>query len=192
MLHRVFIAINFPEKIKDRLLEFEKEYKIPAKWVSRDNLHITLSFLGNLDENQLVETIETIKRVCVSHNPANIKLKKICYGPPKKFPPRMVWVEMEKNEKMAKLQLDLENNLFNLPSYQYKENENHSFHPHITLARIKAFEFRALGERPEINEELDLSFEVNSIEVMESDLKRNGAEYIILESISLGEVGDNS
>ncbi|MBU1045526.1 2'-5' RNA ligase family protein [Patescibacteria group bacterium] len=201
MLHRVFIAINFPENIKDRLLGFEKEYKIPAKWVGRDNLHITLNFLGNLDDNQLVETIETAKRVCVSHNPFSIKLKKICYGPlarnatrpgrvaggPKKFPPRLVWIEMEESMELSKLELDLENNLFNLPSYQYKEKENRSFHPHITLARIKSFEFRAMAERPEINEEIGLSFEANSIEVMESELKRSGAEYAILESIPLGD-----
>ncbi len=185
MLHRVFIAINLPEKIKDRLLEFEKEYKIPARWVGRDSLHITLNFLGNLDDNQLVETIETAKRVCMSYNPISINLQKICYGPSKKFPPKMVWIEMGKSEELSKLQLDLENNFFNLPSYQYKEKENRSFHPHLTLARIKLFEFRALGERPEINEELCLSFEASAVEVMESELKRSGAEYTILASVNL-------
>lgn len=186
MLHRIFIAINFPENIKDKLLGFEKEYKIPAKWVSRENLHITLNFLGNLDDNQLLETIETVKQISASHNPFIINLKKICYGPPKKFPPRMIWIEMEKSEGLSKLQIDLENNLFNLPSYKYKEKEeDHSFHPHITLARIKSFEFRALGDLPEINEELNLSFEAKSIEVMESELKKGGPEYSILESAKL-------
>ncbi|PIS34928.1 MAG: RNA 2',3'-cyclic phosphodiesterase [Parcubacteria group bacterium CG08_land_8_20_14_0_20_43_9] len=183
MLHRVFIAINFPEDIKDRLLRFEKEYKIPAKWVGRENLHITLNFLGNLDDNQLVETIETAKRVCASRNPFRVGLKRICYGPPKKIPPRMVWVEMEESQELSKLQADLENNLFNLPSYQYKERENRSFRPHVTLARIRAFEFRALTEQPEIDEEINLSFEADSVEVMESELKRRGAEYAILESV---------
>jgi 2'-5' RNA ligase len=186
MLHRIFIAISFPESVKDKLLGFEKEYKIPAKWVSRDNLHITLNFLGNLDDDQLLETIETVKQVSLSHGPLIINLKKICYGPPRKIPPRMIWVEMDKSEELSKLQIDLENNLFNLPSYKYKlKEENNSFHPHITLARIKSFGFGALEERPEINEELNLSFEAKSIEVMESELKRGGPEYTILESAEL-------
>ncbi len=40
-------------------------------------------------------------------------------------------------------------------------------------------------ERLEVNEEIDLTFEVNSIEIMESQLKRGGAEYIVLESVLL-------
>ena len=44
------------------------------------------------------------------------------------------------------------------------------FIPHITLARILEMEFRKfdLDERPEINEDIDLVFTVESIEVMES------------------------
>ena len=186
MLHRVFIAINFPEDIKEKLLGFSKKYpQLPARWAGRENIHITLSFLGNLDDNQLLETIETVKRVADRHSSLLIRLNRICYGPPKKFPPRMVWVEGEKNDALSRLHTDLEDTLFNLPSYQYKTKENRPFSLHITLARIKSFEFRKLGREPEIDEDLDLSFEVNSIEVMESQLKRTGAEYTILESTEL-------
>jgi len=59
--------------------------------------------------------------------------------------------------------------------------------PHITLGRIKTWEFRRMEpeERPEINEDINLNFEVNSIEIMESQLKRNGPDYTILESCPL-------
>jgi 2'-5' RNA ligase len=40
-------------------------------------------------------------------------------------------------------------------------------------------------ERPEIDEEVNFSFEVKSIEIMESHLKRGGAEYTVLESLPL-------
>ena len=76
--------------------------------------------------------------------------------------PRMVWVTGEKIKE------------FNIA-------------PHITLGRIKTWEFRRLEleERPQIAEDIDLTFEVASIEVMESDLKREGPEYVILESCLL-------
>ena len=68
-----------------------------------------------------------------------------------------------------------------------KKIEKREFSPHITLARIKTWQWREIEpeERPEIEREIDLNFEVNSIEVMESAIKRTGAEYNILESIKL-------
>jgi 2'-5' RNA ligase len=187
MLHRVFIAINFPEDIKDKLFDFAKKYpQLPARWVGRENIHITLSFLGNLDDNQLLDTIRIAQTLISQHSSFLARVNKICYGPPKKFPPRMIWAMIEENKTLSALQSDLENNLFGLPSYKYKIKENRAFHPHVTLARIKSFEFRRLGAGPEINEEIDLNFEVQSVEIMESQLKRTGAEYTILESIILG------
>jgi len=185
-LHRIFIAINIPEDIKEKLLNFSKKYpKLPAHWASKENIHITLSFLGNLDDSQLVETIETTKIAVASHDPFFVKLNRICYGPPKKLPPRMVWIEVEKNKAMSRLHNKLEDILFNLPSYQYKIKEDRPFSAHITLARIKSFEFRQLAQELEINEDIDLSFKVNSIEIMESQLKRTGAEYMVLASVPL-------
>lgn len=65
--------------------------------------------------------------------------------------------------------------------------EKRAFNPHITLARLNAFEWRAIEpeERPEINENIELPFTVESIELMESVLKRTGPVYTILESFSL-------
>ena len=69
--------------------------------------------------------------------------------------------------------------------------ENRTFAFHITLARISSWGFRAIEpeERPEINESLDLAFSVESIEVMESEMKRNGPVYTILESAVMASLG---
>ena len=60
---------------------------------------------------------------------------------------------------------------------------------HITLARLRQWEFNKIEpeEKPEINEDINLTFEVNSIEVMESELKRGGPNYIVLESCRLAD-----
>ena len=59
--------------------------------------------------------------------------------------------------------------------------------PHITLGRIKAWEWQRIEpeERPDVSREIDLGFEINSIEVMESQLKRAGPDYTILHSCPL-------
>jgi 2'-5' RNA ligase len=184
MRRRIFIAINLPEEIKEELEKFKNQFSnLPAKWVKKENLHLTLVFLGYIRDEDLPKIIETTKNVVSTQPPFLLKIIKISYGPPKVFPPRMVWAVGEKNEELERLQANLKNRLLEIKIPQLEEGKG--FIPHITLARIKNWEFKRmeLEERPEIEEEINLSFEVKSIEIMESHLKRGGAEYTILKSI---------
>ena len=233
MRHRVFVAINLPENIKNKLVEYqEKRPDLPVRWTKKENLHITLMFLGYLIDEELLEVCNITKEIALKNQSFSINLKKIIYGPPKKIPPRLVWVEGEKSEELGKLQKDLENSFLTSratakgvaelrsspASLRSAEEENLSSSPtrvatkgkeedlssspspvkglksesrpytsHLTLGRIKTWEFKQIEpeERPEINEDINLSFEVNSIEVMESQLKRTGPRYTILESCPL-------
>ncbi|KPJ56560.1 hypothetical protein AMJ49_04595 [Parcubacteria bacterium DG_74_2] len=188
MRHRIFVAINLPEGIKKGISSYQDKWpELPVRWVKPENLHITLAFLGYLPDEELMEVFKITKEVAKKHNPFSINLTKICYGPPKKMPPRMVWAEGEKSKGLAELQIDLENSLTG--SKVSFEPEKRAFKPHITFGRIRRWEFRQIepDERPEVNEDISLIFDVNSIEVMESQLKRGGAEYTILESFNLKE-----
>ena len=189
MKHRIFIAINFPEEIKKELEKFQSRWpELPIRWVKPENLHITLAFLGYLTDEELVEILRITKEVAQRHNSFSINLTKICYGPPKKTPPRMIWVEGEKSKDLANLQLDLEKSLNSSGKIKF-EPEERSFTSHITLGRLRQWEFRQIEpeERPNVETDISLSFEVNSIEVMESFLKRVGPEYEILERAELGK-----
>lgn len=185
--HRVFIAINLPEDIKKQLAKYEEKWPdLPAKWTGKDNLHITLEFLGDLTDQEIADVCKAVAEAAKQHKSFFINLNKVSYGPLKKDPPRMVWASGEKSEELAELQGDLQEYL--LENVRYRP-ENRGFSPHITLARISEWEFRQIEpeERPEINEDIDLTFTVESIEVMESVLKRIGPQYTVLESHQLGE-----
>lgn len=185
MGHRVFIAINLPADIKRELASYQSKWlELPCRWTKPDNLHITLEFLGQISDQELLEICEIAKKTASKHDSFEIKLNKILYGPPKKMPPRMVWAEGEVSKELGALEQDLKKSLVGSTEYN---TENRGFLPHITLGRIKTWEFKAIEpeERPEISEDINLNFEVNSIEVMESQLKRDGAKYSILESYPL-------
>jgi len=185
MHQRIFIAINLPEKIKKELKKFQEKWPtLPVRWVKPDNLHITLAFLGYIYPEELSEVFKVTNEIAKKHNLFFINLKKTIYGPPKKFPPKMVWLEIESNKELVSLKKDLENSLSKKINYS---PENRLFSPHITLGRIKSWDFRKieLEEKPQIEEEVNLGFEVKSIEIMESQLKKGGAEYAILESCQL-------
>jgi len=191
MRHRVFIAINLPEDIKKRLSDYQKKWlTLPVRWTPKENIHITLIFLGYLNDEELLEVIKIVQEVASRNSSFCLNLTKILYAPPKKFPPRMIWVEGKESQELANLQKDLENSLLSSVALAKEDiNETRPYAPHITLGRIKSWEFRRVEpeERESVSEEISLNFPVESIEVMESQLKRGGPEYIILESCSLRE-----
>lgn len=185
-LHRIFIAINLPEGVKQKLLSYRKMWpEGPARWITKENLHLTLAFLGNTSETELQALIELCKRIGETHKPFELTLHHIVYGPMPSWP-RMIWALIEKSPELLMLQNDVEKALASSQKIRYQP-EQRSYSPHLTLARFKMFELQKmeLEELPDINEEISLVFRVSSIEIMESKLKRSGAEYTSVQSIPL-------
>lgn len=182
---RIFIAINLSSEIKQELSVFQEEWKdLPSKWVDPENLHITLAFLAYLKEPQIKKVGESIKKIAPSHNPFSIHFSEIDYGPKDKGIPRLIWVKGEKTEELQSLKKNLDTTLQKSIGFKPRKRP---FRPHITLARIKKWEWKRIEpeDRPQIPVPVSLNHKVNSIEVMESKLKRGGPEYQVLESISL-------
>ncbi|MDO8424748.1 MAG: RNA 2',3'-cyclic phosphodiesterase [bacterium] len=184
MQHRIFIAVNLPENIKKKLSDYESRWpEIPCRWTKRDSLHITLNFLGYLTDEELLEIIKIVREIASRHDPFFLNLRSVVYGPKGK-PPRMIWTEGETSEELGKLREDLAKGLEGFSKESTKEQ---GYTPHITLGRLKQWEFQKMEpeEKPEVNEKINFNFEVSSIEIMESELKRNGPEYTVLESSPL-------
>ncbi len=200
---KIFIAINLPEEVKRGLaLRQEKIGEMfvsdffdgrVVRWTKKDNLHITLVFIGNADDQETGDVCEIVKEVVSTCPEFFLKLNRICYGPPADYSPekgkapRMVWVEGEKSTGLALLKTKLEKALVMSESSAHQDFEARAFSPHITLGRIKQWAWRKIEpeERPDIEEEVSFSFDVRSVEVMESQLKRGGPQYEILESVDL-------
>jgi len=179
---RLFWAIDLPEKIKEELGELQNEIKnsFPmeaadsvAKWVALENLHITLLFLGEVEERHLPEIIETGKNAFQDQAPLSLHLQKICYGPKNQIPPRFVWAELAPNLSLQKITRAI--------------GERQNFFGHITLGRVREWVWKRIDpeERPNIEKELGLKFIANSVELMESRLKRTGPKYTVLQSFPL-------
>ena len=193
-MHRIFIAINLPEKIKTELENLEKEIanlfppevsRGMIRWVKKENLHLTLLFIGAVKDEEIPQISQIVKKITQTQKPFSLRFEKLCYGPPKKMPPRLIWLDLEKKPELLTLAEKLKKGVGD--SGILKKIEKREFSPHITLGRIRTWQWRKIEpeERPEIEREISLDFEVKSIEVMESILKRTGAEYRVLESVKL-------
>lgn len=178
MKRRLFIAINLPEGVRKKLAEYQGKWiNLPndkIRWVKKYNLHITLVFVGYVSDDEMYEIINTVKETAKKHEPFMINLERIILGPPNRTP-RMFWAEGEKSQELADLQGDLQEKI------EQRHGARHAFRPHVNLARFKQGLLTA-----QVNEPLKSQIPVETIEVMQSILKRTGAEYSILESVELG------
>jgi len=185
MKRRLFIAINLPENVKRKLIEYrQKWYNLNPeliRWVNKFNLHITLIFIGYVSDDEMYNICNIVKETAKKHEPFFIRMERIIIGP-LDATPRMFWVEGEKSEELAKLQTDLENAI---TGEDYMKKEIRPYKPHITLARFRSLLLKSLPE--EINEPFKFEIPVETIEIMQSSLKRTGAEYSVLESVNLGK-----
>lgn len=190
---RIFLAVQLPDTVKQKLLAFKEQWpELPARWTSPHNLHFTLVFLGNTSEAELQTLVGLCKEVGERHAPFKLAVEHIMYGPHStdsgQATPRtrMVWAQLTQPRELTELQKDIGQSLTTSKEIFYKP-EKRGFTPHLTLARLRQWEAQRmeLEELPQIDEEISLFFSVNSFDIMQSQLRRTGAEYTTLQSIPL-------
>ena len=156
---RLFIAIHFPDEIKAILAEIRdslKEAALQGNFSLDENLHLTLVFLGECDEQQ----VKTAKAVLSDtlFSKFTLMLDKVGYF--KRDGGNTWWLGLKETQPLSDLQADLYNRL--------KQNgfilENHNYFPHATIGR--EVKMRSGFVRSEVRRE---SFNVTSIELMKSE-----------------------
>lgn len=188
-MHRIFIAINLADNIKNKLQSIQRKWAdLPVRFTKKNSLHLTVLFIGYVNDEQMLEICRKVREIGKKHQPFEIELTKVCLGPHGKAP-RLIWLEGRENKNLTDLYEELGKILYD----EKESRENYSVHaenkktivPHITLARIRQIEWKKMEQNPKIDENVVINISVNSIEVMESNLRRSGAEYAVLESAEL-------
>jgi len=198
---RIFIAVNLPEDIKRRLLDFQKKWEhLPVRWTKKSSLHLTVVFIGYADEQEIYEICRLTKEIVKKYEPFSIIFEKILYGPPALRPirlalrvvskvepqvqgkaPRMIWLKGKASDEISKIKNELEEAFVSSENLKAFRIETRPFSLHITLARMNMGRWHSLEQKPELEQDFKAIVPVASIDVMESDLKRDGAEYTVLE-----------
>jgi 2'-5' RNA ligase len=128
-MYRLFVAVDMPHDLQERLGNMF--FGIPgAKWVAEEQLHLTLRFIGEVDGGVFDDIREALGEI--KADSFTMQLKGMGYFPPRKSP-NVLWVGIEKNEKLTILRNRIEAVVVKtglLP-------EQRKFSPHITLARLQ-------------------------------------------------------
>jgi len=192
---RLFIALNLPSEIKEKLavyLENLAGQNRGIRWVSPECLHLTLHFLGYLDEEKTEEVKSMMQGLSGKFGGMNFSLKRLDAFP-NLARPRIIFLEAKQagDQSVFDLQKLLGLELIKLGI----DIDDRPLRSHITLGRVNPIRsgWVSNGARisntnlkmPGDSEILPLDFEVSSFELMESELTPAGARYKEVASFKL-------
>lgn len=180
---RCFIALELPHDIKTSLsglLDRLKQSDADVKWLSDNNIHLTLKFLGNTDDS-LIELLKgSLCKKMSFYDQFYITIAGTGCFPDKRHP-RVLWTGIEESMPLMRLQRDVEDVTAEL-GFSAEKKE---FSPHLTLGRVRSQ--RKVSEALKILDEFGTynfgKAEIKSIVLMKSELKPGGAEHTCLAEI---------
>jgi 2'-5' RNA ligase len=134
---RTFIAIDLGKPIRDRLVALQQTLAragTEVKWVEPENLHVTLLFLGEVDDRAVVELCRAVTDCCAGLAGFRLEVERVgCFPNPRR--PRTVWAGVgEGTQEVVALHDALEPPLLELGCYR---REDRPYTPHITLGRVR-------------------------------------------------------
>ncbi len=185
---RTFIAIDPGKPIRDRLVALQQTLARAAaevKWVEPENLHVTLLFLGEVDERAVVELCRAVGECTAGQAPFRLGVEHVgCFPNPRR--PRVVWVGVgEGTQEVVALHDALELPLLELGCYR---REDRSYTPHITLGRVRGD--HATGPLADALRRQAAwqagATDVREVLVLSSELTPQGPVYTVLSRARLG------
>lgn len=126
---RLFIALDLPEEVKEGLGRIS--YGLPgAAWISPEDMHLTVRFIGEVDDFLFRIILEALGGV--HEKSFYLDLKGVGHFP-KRGDPTVLWTGVPENESLIRLR----NRIESLLVKRGVEPETRKFHPHVTLAKIR-------------------------------------------------------
>ncbi len=172
---RIFIAVFPPKDILDYLVDLQRTFQKSLKnkgakirWTPKSRIHLTLKFLGEIDENKLGEVKKRLSGI--DFKSFDVELGKVGFFPGNDEI-KIVYVGLEPEEKIIRLQQKIDMELLDL------FNKEQGFHGHVTLGRVKMIRD---GKKIKwiINEKIEKKrMKIDNFLIMKSDLKKDGPSY---------------
>ena len=187
---RSFIAIELPDELKQELVELEARLKLDSqsgvKWVDPHSIHLTLKFLGSVALDKIGGITKAMEEAARGIRPLHLEVGSLGVFPNSRRV-QVAWVGVKGEvDKLGQLQQRIESSLVPLGFAV----ESRRFTPHLTLARLR--NQASLGERQALGQliagtefEAIHSIQVDAVNLMKSQLTREGAIHSRIDSIRL-------
>jgi len=184
---RLFFAIELGDELLDVLEETATVQRAEAPelaWLGRDQRHLTLKFLGDVEETEVAKLAVAADRAAARHAPLEMTIREIGAFPNFRRA-RVVWMGVQQDTQLELLHHDLEQAC----EQEGFEVEGRPFRPHVTLARVRAAlpadRLRGLA-RVARSVRTRATVRVERITLFESTLAPSGARYRRVHAAPLG------
>jgi RNA 2',3'-cyclic 3'-phosphodiesterase len=185
---RAFAAVCLPDNLLAQIVQQQEilaqKLGTGVRWTRREQIHLTLKFFGNVPDRDLEALKAALQRSVLGIQPMQLSIGQLgCF--PSSQRPSVLWVgvqgELASLNKL-RAQIEQETNAFG------SHSEERSFHPHLTIGRVKAHggEARQIGEviRSARMERLG-QWSVEQLTLFQSQLQSLGSIYTPLAAIPL-------
>jgi len=172
---RAFISVDIPADIKKEIQKIQKEIpEFKGKLTEAKNLHLTLKFLGEIDDKIITDVREKLKEI--KFTSFETKISEIGVFSPKYV--RIVWLKLENFDK---LQQEIDKKISSI----FKKEER--FMSHLTIARVKKLKNKNLflKQLEKVKIPKNLRFYIRSFKLQKSNLTSRGPFYETIEKYNL-------
>ncbi len=176
---RTFLSLNIDQKsitkleqIQKALKHLLKEYNI--KWEKPGKLHITLRFLGDIDDRNIPILITELDKIKTGFNHIEFNVSGIGFFPDTRHA-NVIFISLTEVNTNSQILIEQIDNVIKI----FRIIPDKKFVPHITIGRFRQ------GRKKRIKEKIDLSFAdfkivFNEFYLMKSILKSKGSEHEII------------
>lgn len=179
---RTFIAVDTGAVIRASAVALQKELAktgAEVKWVEAESLHITLLFLGEVDDRELHSVCRAVKDVAAGEPPFPLRVSGVgAFPTPRR--PKVLWAGITDGaNELRRIYGSLEGKMLDLGCYRREER---SYTPHLTLGRVKseADGYAIAKELPQYLAHDGGRTVIDEVLVYSSVLERDGPVYTIL------------
>ena len=190
---RLFVAISLPDLVKDEIEKAQQQLRrvVPGnivRWTKRDQFHLTLKFLGNVEAMRVNELKEALYGACVGAGSLRLRAEGVGFFPGARVP-RVLWIGVhDKENGLSRLQNSVE---MNVKKFTDENASREKFTGHITLGRIQRIrrsESETLSKATAaIANPFFGEWTANHVELIRSELSSAGSRYTTLAEIPLIE-----
>jgi RNA 2',3'-cyclic 3'-phosphodiesterase len=179
---RTFIAVDPGKDLRSRCVAMQETLSragADVKWVEQENLHVTLLFLGEVDDRTVPAVCRTVALIAGRHEGFKLAVETVgCFPNPRR--PRVVWAGVGSGtQELVALHDALEPPLQELGCYRREERR---YTPHITLGRVRgeqATEGLATALARKASWQAG-TVDVRELLILSSELRNDGPIYVVL------------
>ena len=184
---RTFIGINIGDGIRASAVALQEALAkagAGVKWASPEGMHVTLLFLGEVDDRELHAVCKAVKAVSASEPPFTLRVSGVGAFPTSRRP-KVLWAGITDGaDVLQRLHAALEEKMLDLGCYR---TEKRGYTPHLTLGRVNTTE-DGLALAPELPKHMTWDggrTAVDEVLVFSSEMERDGPLYTVIGRAAL-------